>query len=91
MSNIEFRAHHHKHPQVDGRRASAPPLGRVPRRPEDGRGLHTDAAVVTQFEIYRRSRASWNLVKSITSEDHALVGTTKMSHYHDLAFHARLC
>jgi alkaline phosphatase D len=37
--------------------------------------------VVTQFEIYRHSRASRNLVKSMSSKDPAFAGTTKMSHY----------
>ena len=37
--------------------------------------------VVTQFEIYRHSRASQNLVKSMTSMEHEFARTRKMSHY----------
>jgi hypothetical protein len=41
--------------------------------------------VVTQFEIYRHSHTSQNLVKSMTSMEHEFARTRKMSHYHSLA------
>jgi hypothetical protein len=54
------------------------PSGRVQRE-------HHGPSVVTQFEIWHHSRASWKLVKSMGSKVHAFAGTTKMSHYTRIA------